>query len=81
MTFAAALPTDSTATIDWIKVKVTGPDGKNVLTSGKESNPYTASLSKYNATGTYTVSITAHIAGQSQNETYSYTCTIKVKDN
>lgn len=81
LTFAAALPTDSTATIDWIKVKVTGPDGKNVLTSGKESNPYTASLSKYNATGTYTVSITAHIDGQSQNETYSYTCTIKVKDN
>ena len=81
LTFTAALPDTSTATIDWIKVKVTGPDGKNVLTSGKEANPYTASLSKYNATGIYTVSITAHIEGQSQNETYSYTCTINVKDN
>lgn len=77
--FTAAGPTGTT--IDWIKVKIIGPDGKNVLTSGKEDNPYTTSLSKYNATGIYTVSITAHIAGQAQGETCSYTCTINVKDN
>lgn len=79
LTFTAAGPTGTT--IDWIKVKIIGPDGKNVLTSGKEANPYTTSLSKYNATGIYTVSITAHIDGKHQKETYSYTCTINVKDN
>ena len=81
LTFDASLPAGSTDSIDWIKVKVTGPDGKNVLTSGKVDNPYTASLSKHNSTGIYTVSITAHIEGQSQSETYSYTCTINVKDD
>ena len=81
LTFEAALPTGSTETIDWIKVKVIGPDGKNVLTSGKEDNPYTANLSKHASTGIYTISITAHVEGKPQKETYSYTCTINVKDN
>ena len=85
LTFAAThVPADSNVTpvtVDWIKVKVTGPNGKNVYTSGKEDSPHVYNLSKHETTGVYTAVITAHVEGKKQSETYSYTCTFNVKDN